>query len=757
MKYVLNLSPLLLLLHVLPAAAEVELVPAPSNIEEMTPMNRSSSIESIQPLPVMQKPPAVGVERQQPAPPVPAAGTIESIQPRGEPPKPVAREDQRAFQAGGGVKDLPAKPVTDKPAAAGSRPAPSRPKQGTSARKPPPSQPAPATNQPAEGVTPSGLAGDTSLAAKQERGDESLKKYDQTMIAITEAYNAGRKEDALRMMKEIWDHIVRLEDLGTMSAMAYTAMSLDDEETAVTVARKAAELADDDEFYEMLANVLIHFNRLEEVPDVLKKMDTKSPKGKRVLVNFTVRKAKAAYDQGNYSEAEQTLLEQHAALDEWGLELLGWTQYRLGKLEDAAQQFAAAYAKKPANSSAQGLAFSLHRLKRYEELLEKASAEPGPLADLLPPEVKAAIQAGGKRFSIGPDGKLAVASATSNEPRPGVTVQLETMIREKDGTRGEGRLTQTTSALTASWQGESDNISLRLEGQRVDDRVDEVSGKGFYVLWQHTGESGLVYRLGIGRSATGDLERKRPYLSPRTIYKGAAADPAWIGEAGISYYTSDWGLSALIFRRPVEESLLSFSGKRVDDYSEGWGRVVQTGLTLSGNRRVGEWNVSTSLTAASLTGENVADNKKYELYSQALRPVTSIPGLSIGPELILSHYQRNLSAFEFGHGGYFSPDRYIQLGALANYETQINKLELKVLTGLGYNWNWQDAAPGNPLTGAEPGKYMASSGKGVVYRVFADGAWPLTPKWRIGATVGAQEGADYSDWRMGMYVKHFHD
>ncbi|MEO1751689.1 cellulose synthase subunit BcsC-related outer membrane protein [Thiofaba sp. EF100] len=749
MRYPVYLSPLILL-HALPAGAEVELIPAPSNIEETTPIRRSGSIEAIQPLQEMQKPPAVGVERQRPAPARSAlpTGAMESIQPRGAAKQPASEAVKKAAQTS---------PAKDKPAAGGGSPAPSKPQQEAVAHGHPPARPAPAARPPAEGAAPSGLADDASLAAKQARGDESLKKYDQAMIAIAEASNAGRKEDALRMMKEIWDDAVRLEDFGTLGAMAYTAMALNDEATAVMAARKAAELVDDDEFYEILANVLIHFNRLGEMQDVLKKMGPKSPERKRVMANFAVNKAKVAFDQGNYSEAEQALLEQHAALDEGGLELLGWTQYRLGKLEDAAQQFSAAYAKKPANSNAQGLAFSLHRLKRYEELLEKANAKPGPLAELLSPEVKEAIKAGGKRFSVGPDGKLAVASATSNEPPPGVTVKLESMIREKAGTPGEGRLTQTTSALTASWQGESDNISLKLEGQRVDDHVDEVSGKGFYALWRHTGENGLIYRLGIGRSATGELRSELPYLAPRTIYTGAAADPAWIGEAGISYYTSDWGLSALLFRRPSDESLLAFSGKRTDAYSAGWGRVLQTGLTLSGNRRLGDWSAIASLTAASLAGENVADNKKYELYSRALRPITSIPGLSLGPELILSHYQRNLSAFEFGHGGYFSPDRYVQLGAVAKYETHLDKLELNLQAGIGHNWNWQAAAPGNPLTGEEPGKYPASSGKGIVYSALADGAWPLTPQWRIGITLGAQESASYSDWRLGLYAKGFYD
>ncbi|MEW5974102.1 MAG: cellulose synthase subunit BcsC-related outer membrane protein [Pseudomonadota bacterium] len=734
MKHLLTLSPLILL-HAVPVQAEVERTPISSNLDLITPLERPAVTRMIEP----------HMQEQPIAPALIEQKKTDATRIHGEP---LGTEES--------VKPTPAT-ATKAKAAEVTRPSSPPPSTTTKPRviTPTPKASAPSpqpTGKPTTAASSAaGLAGTApaktastpegaSLTESQAHGDDRLK-YDQAVSAIFAASEQGRHEDALRMMKEMWGEIVRLEDFGTMAAMAYTAMRLNDEKTAIMAARKAAELVDDDQFYEVLANVLNHFKRFEEMQAVLKKMDPKSPVRKRGLANYAINKATVAFDQGNYSEAEQALLEQHAALDEGGLELLGWTQYRLGKLEDAAQQFSAAYAKKPASSSAQGLAFSLHRLKRYEELLEKASVRPGPLAELLSPEVKEAIKAGGKRFSIGPDGRLAVAASPSSEDeKPGITARVDPKFRDKRGVPGEGVFHQRGMLTSLAWQGEKDRAVLDVEHQKADDEEQEFTGQRYYLSWTHRfEEDGYVFRMGAGRS-----------------YSGGVVEPTWLGHIGLARYTPDWGLEARLFRRSNEETMLSLVGT-LDPLRRPWGRVVETGLALSGSRRLGDWNAIASFTAASLTGENVADNKKYELYSRALRPITSIPGLSLGPELILSHYQRNLSAFEFGHGGYFSPDRYVQIGAVAQYETRLDKLELNLQAGIGHNWNWQDAAPGNPLTSEEPGKYPASSGKGVVYSALVDGALPLSPQWRIGFTLGTQKSASYSDQRMGLYAKGFYD
>ncbi|MFZ5428169.1 MAG: hypothetical protein ACOZEN_14480, partial [Thermodesulfobacteriota bacterium] len=257
MKYPLYLSPLILLQALPAAAAEVEFVPAPSNVEATAPIQRLGNVESIEPLGEARQAPSVEMERRSlhPAPTrnTPAPGAVDSIQPRGEARQPTATDAKQKTS-----RTRPAKELSSTGKAGPARP---------DIRKEdiaPVSQPTGAPPTPAA----AGLSDDSSLAAMQARGDDRLKKYDQAMIAIAKASNEGRKEDALLMMKEIWGETVRLEDFGTMGGMAYIAMELNDEETAVMAASKAAELVDDDEFYEILANVLIRFNRLEEMQDV---------------------------------------------------------------------------------------------------------------------------------------------------------------------------------------------------------------------------------------------------------------------------------------------------------------------------------------------------------------------------------------------------------------------------------------------------------------------------------------------------------
>jgi tetratricopeptide (TPR) repeat protein len=584
-----------------------------------------------------------------------------------------------------------------------------------------------------------------AVQAEQRPGEDSdrSRRYALALRAYSEAIGAGRKEEALSLLKNAWEDMVGLRDVGSMAALAYLAAELEDADTAVMAAREAVTIDQDDRSRAVLVDVLLRLRRLEEAAATLQTMSPQTPAARKAAVTLAILEASAALERGEAAEAERLLLARLDDLDEGGLELLGWAQYRMGRFEAAASRFEAAYRRRPSRSAAQGLAFSLHRIERHRELLTLAEAGPGPLDDLLPPAVRDAIAAGERRFAIGPEGRLTLAPTAVDTARPRFSLRIAPHHRDKSGAPGEGRLKQTGVALTGQWRGMHDELSLTLERQRLDDGLREASGDGFQVLWQHRDGRGLGHRLGLGRSATGRLE-------------GNPAPPAaWLGELGMDYHTDGWGMGVLAFRRPVAESLLSSNGRWSAVHQAAWGRVLETGLTLSGNRRLGAWDASAALTLASLDGSNVAANEKYELYGRALRPLASLPGLSLGPELILSRYQRNLSAYEFGHGGYFSPQRYLQLGALALYQGRSGQVDLDAELGIGHNWHRQAAAPGNPLTGAQPGKYPASTEGGLVYRARIQASWPLAPGWRVGGSLSAQQGANYSDRRIGLHLQAY--
>jgi len=428
-------------------------------------------------------------------------------------------------------------------------------------------------------------------------------------------------------------------------------------------------------------------------------------------------------------------------------EVQGWSLLRLGRHEDAADQFTQAYQAERSLGAARGLVTSLHALKAYGRLLDIARASPGPLDQLLGPDVRERIAAGDTRFLIDDDARLvgvgraptpAPASAGAGGMLAGgvLSLKIEPMLRGKQGKTGEGRLSQRGVEVTAAWERGGDSLTLRLHRERASDGEQSASGSRFYALGRHGFGNGWEVRAGLGRSLG-----------------GGAVKAATVGELGLRYDTAEWGMGARLFRRGNEESLLALTGRQDALSGVRWGRVLATGLGLDAQTTWRGWEALGSVTLASLAGQGVASNRMVEFYGRALTPVASVPGLKWGPEAYYSQYSANLSAFEPGHGGYFSPSRFIKLGAVASYETQVDRLSLNMLGGLGWGWNRQAAAAGNPLTGTSPGAYPSGSSNGLAYHGRIDGLWPVSPQWHLGFSMAVQRSPDFNDWRASVFAK----
>ena len=94
-----------------------------------------------------------------------------------------------------------------------------------------------------------------------------------------------------------------------------------------------------------------------------------------------------------------------------------------------------------------------------------------------------------------------------------------------------------------------------------------------------------------------------------------------------------------------------------------WGGVVQTGpyggLALYRDR----YGISASVQADAVTGTHVQNNQFLGAHAAADWKFISSPTLSLaaGATLDYWHYQRNLSNYTFGAGGYYSPQGYLSL------------------------------------------------------------------------------------------------
>lgn len=153
---------------------------------------------------------------------------------------------------------------------------------------------------------------------------------------------------------------------------------------------------------------------------------------------------------------------------------------------------------------------------------------------------------------------------------------------------------------------------------------------------------------------------------------------------GLSY-SSDVGpvgYTVNVHRRPISSSLLSFGGQKDSSSHTGttWGGVRADGGGLSLSYDRGEAHgIWSSLGADSLTGKNVADNWRvrwmtgyyYKVINENNRRVT------VGLNNMIWHYDKDLSGYTLGQGGYYSPQEYLSFAVPVTWRQRTE------------NWSWE--------------------------------------------------------------------
>jgi predicted Zn-dependent protease len=513
-------------------------------------------------------------------------------------------------------------------------------------------------------------------------------------LALLEENNPKKAYDLLLPYE---GKLVEIGDFGLLIILGEAAAMIGDEATALRTLKKAAEETDDETYYFTWARSLIQFNR--------------------------------------DAEAEPIMVKQLETLDADSLTLLGWTQARLGKHDQAAERMATAYAKQPSENAAKALIFTARQAGKLQLILAALNQHPnGPLDSLITPEIRTRIAAGEQKFGVDENTRLVVQQGNAENKE--FSLKLEPYLRSKSGVAGEGKLRQSGVVTTLSWQGQTQRATLEVDRQNATDAIDRAEGQRWYAKWGMKMASNIDVQVGVGRTIGGGAVRN-----------------ATVGEAGVGYSDPEGGVGVRLFRRGNEESLLALSGTPDATTGLRWGRVLERGVALNAYHKGSSWDKLASLVVSSLEGQTVADNRKVEFYGRALRPLKAVPGLSLGPELYISSFSRNLGAFEPGHGGYFSPSRSTTLGGLGRYETSLGTLALTFTGGLGWSYNREAMAAGNPITGTSPGKYLAATGSGLAYHGRIEGLQPLDSHWVLGFGLGLQRSTDFSDWRANVFVQ----
>lgn len=238
----------------------------------------------------------------------------------------------------------------------------------------------------------------------------------------------------------------------------------------------------------------------------------------------------------------------------------------------------------------------------------------------------------------------------------------------------------------------------------------------------------------------------------------------WNGGLWYTHNLSAAKMNYSIHRRPLSNSVLSFSGRRDPNTGITWGGVQATGININASYDKGEGNgIWLQLNTDLLTGDNVADNNRIRLmggnYYRFIN--TSDKQLQLGLSSSLWHYQKNLSEYTIGQGGYYSPQSYFSIGTPLIYRQRTERWSFE----FGGNISWSRAKTDDtqryPLKTIMPvnindlnvvDKGGESSGFGYSASVKAE--YRVTSHWSIGSSVVLKKTDDYTPSHALLYVKY---
>jgi len=181
-----------------------------------------------------------------------------------------------------------------------------------------------------------------------------------------------------------------------------------------------------------------------------------------------------------------------------------------------------------------------------------------------------------------------------------------------------------------------------------------------------------------------------------------------------------------------------------------------------------------------ITGKNVASNVRFETGGGAYMHLLNEPGnkLTLGMNLGLMGYQKNLSYYTFGQGGYFSPQSFVSLAFPVDWSGRNDRLAWRVNASLGvqsFNQKESPYFPTDSLRNADAeraaaeafrlglssaiynGRYPRSSKTGLAYNLAAVLEYQLAPKMYLGGSIGLNNAQDYRQFTGSLYLRYVFD
>ncbi|MFW9594847.1 MAG: cellulose synthase subunit BcsC-related outer membrane protein, partial [Macromonas sp.] len=232
----------------------------------------------------------------------------------------------------------------------------------------------------------------------------------------------------------------------------------------------------------------------------------------------------------------------------------------------------------------------------------------------------------------------------------------------------------------------------------------------------------------------------------------------WKGDLGPLWYSTD------VARRPLSSSVLTYAGTQDPHTGMVWGGVRSTGVTLGLGYDVGgPWGIWSNVGWQKLTGQHVEDNTRQSamagLYWRAMDAPTH--RLQLGINSINFWYDKNLSEFTLGQGGYYSPQRYSSVSLPITWWQRGERWTLTTRAAVSYsNSLTKDAEyfPLNPDYQSQANNpiFSGGAGRGAGYSFLVSGEYQLQPRWVLGGRVELERSVNtnYQPNRATFYLRY---
>ena len=268
------------------------------------------------------------------------------------------------------------------------------------------------------------------------------------------------------------------------------------------------------------------------------------------------------------------------------------------------------------------------------------------------------------------------------------------------------------------------------------------SDEGIGALAQWSPRSGFALELGTTPTAF-DVSN---YLGA-IRYRNDADEGTWV--LGID-------------RTAVEDSLLSYAGTRDPADSQDWGGVVRNRAYVGG--RVGDdtFELFGLLAGAMLDGRQVDRNTEWRADAGFLQRAASGEGwvARVGGAVGATSFSTNRSHFTVGHGGYFSPNRFLTVGPV--FELLARHGDRSVFVEGAVEWqdvreSASDFFPEDPALQAASGdpRYPSDERDGLGLRLAASFEWRITERAVAGLRVEGVRGENADQVRLQVYTRRW--